>query len=48
MYRHDEYENLNAEKEIDMLTEEIRQLFISNNYKTSLLKYIKGKTKTIT
>ena len=40
MYRHNKYENLNYETEIDKLKEEIRQLVIHNNEKICLLKDI--------
>ena len=38
MYRHNKYDNSNAEKEINRLKEEIRQLVMTNNAKISLLK----------
>ena len=40
MYRHNKYEKLNYETEIDKLKEEIRQLVIHNNEKICLLKDI--------
>ena len=38
MYRHNKYEDVNAEQEIDKLTEIIRQLVMSNNENISFLK----------
>ena len=42
MYRHNKYENLNAEEEIDKLKEKIKQLQRSNTEKVKLLKEIEG------
>ena len=42
------YENFNAKKEIDKFTEKIRQLVISNNQNTTLLKDIEDIKKPVT